>query len=958
MHESIHGLASLAALDAAPVILCASHRLTRELRIAHGRAQAAVGHARWAALQTATPAQWCGTVLREALLAGALPPGVAPKLVLSATQERVLWEQVIAADGVAADASDASDFYDRPGLAAVAAEANALAEAWRLPLSTADAAAGSTETQRFLAWREAFRRRCAEQGWLEAARGLEWQIETLARGAGRLPTTVVFAGYDPFDQLPPPEARLARVLAGRGVRVVMLDLAGTAAAAMQARALPDRAAECRAAAAWAAQCLSAVPAARIGIVVPELAALRETLNDALDEYLQPAALNPAQADGPRRHAFALGTPLAREPLVQVALELLTLAASVVSTVGNSAGRIAQARLGELLRGGFWSAEAETDARHRIEALMREKLAPEVSVERVLRLVRRAGTDNIVAARLQGDLETLARWRAANGGRQLPSVWAGRFAVLLDAVGWPGVRALAAREVEARAAFGELLDDLGTLDAVLGKVGAGDTVNRLRKLCAERMFDGAAGSAQVSVMGLLDAVAAPVDALWVMGMNEHLWPPVARPNPLLPAELQRRAATPNAAAEVQVALARAVHERWSRSATEVVFSYAEADGGRELRPSPLLARIARAEACAVPQGLVAAQAGAALEQLFDAKAPEVAAGEKVKGGTGLLRAQAICPAWAFFQYRLGAQALAEPVEGLDAAGRGTLLHAVLEAFWQDRGGQELAAMDATVRAEAIAAAVTAGIEHFNARREDPLPPRFLALERERLARLVGQWLALEAQRTVPFRVVERERVVTVDIEGIAVRLVIDRIDELDDGRLLILDYKTGADVSAKRWGTERITEPQLPVYAAYVGAVAGGAVATRVAGVAMARVRLDDCGFVGIAVDAGLLPKVAGITEEAARKVFPTIASWPDLLAAWQRSIAGIAREVGEGVAAVCFENAKDLEYCEVLPLLRLAERTAQWESGVELPPPAPRRGGRGDGGSSGAAHLPVVSDNA
>lgn len=985
MHESIHGLAGLAALNGTsgpPVILCATHRLTRELRLAHGRAQVAAGQVRWAALQTATVSQWCSALLREALLSGALPVGVAPRLVLSATQERVLWERVIAED---AASDEAVDFYDRAGLAGVAAEANALASAWRLHLS-ADAAQStatmSEETRRFIAWRDAFRSRCKEHGWLEPVRGLDWQIEALARGAGRLPTTVVFAGFDrlPLQEVPqkasqlapnlasqlaPQLAHLARVLAERGVRVMELRLEGEAAGQAKAVALPERAAECRAAAAWAAQRLNAAlsassaPAVRIGIIVPELAALRETLNDALDEYLQPAALNPAQAqctDSPRRHAFSLGVPLTREPLVQVALELLTLAANP--------GRVEQARLGELLRGAFWSSEIETDARHRIEALMREKLAPEVTLERLLRLARRAELDKIAAPRLVADLARLAGWRAANGGRQLPSTWATRFADLLGAVGWPGERALTPRETEARAAFDEMLDSLGTLDAVLGKAsvtggnphGTGDTASRLRKLCAERMFQpeltsAAAAQVAISVMGPLEPAAAPFDALWVMGMNEHLWPPAARPNPLLPADLQRRTGLPEASAEGQVALARAAHERLLKSAPEVVFSFAQADGGRELRASPLLAHIARVESWDMPKGLVAAQVGAAMEMLFDAKAPEVAAGEKVGGGTGLLRAQAICPAWAFYRYRLGAKALAEPVEGLDAAGRGTLLHAVLEAFWKDRGSHELQVMTGAEREVAIAAAVTAGITAFNAQREEPLPPRFVELERERLVRLVSQWLDLEAQRSAPFRVAACEREISIEIEGIAVRLVIDRIDALDDGRLLILDYKTGANISAASWAAERITEPQLPVYAAYVADAAGG----EIAGVALAKVRLDDCGMSGVAAEDGLLPKVAGIGEDAARKLFPNIAGWPELMAAWQRNIGTIAREVGEGVAAVCFEKEKELDYCEVLPLLRLAERRSQMEAGeLDRPPPNPRSGGRGDGGS-GAAHFPEGS---
>jgi len=94
-------------------------------------------------------------------------------------------------------------------------------------------------------------------------------------------------------------------------------------------------------------------------------------------------------------------------------------------------------------------------------------------------------------------------------------------------------------------------------------------------------------------------------------------------------------------------------------------------------SPLLAGLpsAATERFPVARGIIEQLAnGASLVCVDDWRAPPVQEGEKVRGGTGLLKAQAICPAWAFYRYRLGARALGEPVAGLDAAARGTLLHA--------------------------------------------------------------------------------------------------------------------------------------------------------------------------------------------------------------------------------------------------------------------------------------------
>jgi exodeoxyribonuclease-5 len=48
-----------------------------------------------------------------------------------------------------------------------------------------------------------------------------------------------------------------------------------------------------------------------------------------------------------------------------------------------------------------------------------------------------------------------------------------------------------------------------------------------------------------------------------------------------------------------------------------------------------------------------------------------------------------------------------------------------------------------------------------------------------------------------------------------------------------------------------------------------------------------------------------------------------LRAVWAERIREVAREVKAGVAAVVFEKESDLQYCEVKPLLRLADRQQQ-----------------------------------
>ncbi len=929
----------LAALPDGALVVCATARLARDLRRAHDLLQQARGRTRWPALATPTLAQWLDELSDAALLAGRLDVERAPRRVLSSLQERLLWEQVILdlAESGNAD-GEAAALFDRAGLAAAAQEAHALTAGWRIRLPAPESDPCSEECRQFQRWRKEFRRRLDAAGWLDAANALDAQIEALAagglpacadqpgRGDESLPRCVVFAGFDRYD---PQTLRFARLLEDRGVAVYELEQGLAEPGAAAVLELPDRLAECRAAVAWARDWLAARPQARLGIVVPELAALRETLAALLDDTLDPAVIGAAHAEVPRVFNFSLGLSLARQPLVDTALRLLRLAAG--------ARRIAQAEFGALLRRPGWSADVrEADARAQLDQRLREKLPPTFALDRLLRFMApatdREGGNGGSPRQLFAHLEALRDWSAAQPRRQLPSAWAESALRLLTLLGWPGERALSSHEFQARRAFDEALGVFGELDPLLGRIDLATASRHLGQICGERIFQPQTrGEPSIEIMGLLEAAGTPLDGLWVMGMNDHLWPPAARPNPLLPAEAQRRARAPNASAEVQGEFAAVIQRRLRRSAPQVVFSCAHAEGERELRPSPLLAGLPRgavdvagvAQAATLGEQLVAMASPQALAWLDDSRGPPVGVDEVLRGGTALLRAQAICPAWAFHRYRLAARPLETAVDGLDERDRGTLLHAVLQCFWQAHGAgglAELLAMTDTLRAAAIERAVEEGLVVFEATLDAPLAPRFRALEGERLRRLLDAWLAVEMTRDEPFTVVACEREQLIEIEGIEVRTVIDRLDRLDDDRLVVIDYKSGGQLSQASWGDARIREPQLPVYAAFG---ASREETEGIAAVAFARVRPDDCGFVGIAAAGSVLPGVAGIGDEAARKVFPAQASWPALLDHWRVSIAAIAREIRAGEAAVSFDDENALRYCEVRPILRLAERQAQ-----------------------------------
>lgn len=882
----------------------------------HAREQAA-SHKQWRPLSAFTLNAWLDGWLEEALLRGYLPADDVPNGMLNSAQERLLWERVI---GTSLSGLDAAPLFDKSGLAAAAQEANRILIEWNISLGDGDFA---EETRQFLVWQDRFQQLCKQNGWLEAVRYFRWQLQCLERGVGEVPEEVWLAG---FDRLSPLQKRLVDALCARGAKVMEHRLGFSQMQEAFRVELNDREAECRAAVEWARCKLEQAPDSRLAIVVPELNALRETLAMLLDEAFHPETLTPKLVESTRTYNFSLGVPLSEKAIVASGLDLLRFAVQ--------RKEVPQVEISALLTSPYWSSSySDADAFARLDARMREKLPLSVTPYRFRQFVESVARENpsSLIAKLSEDLGNLLRLGQEQLGQALPSNWAAWFKDMLTAARWPGERSISSHEYQAKQSFLDVLKSLGDLDSMLGKIPATDAVSRLARLCRERIFQPeTVGLPRLQVLGMLEAAAEPLDAMWVMGMNDHVWPPLPNPNPLLPARVQRAVGTPNADSRVQMEFAMQIHHRLLHSAREIVFSSAQKDGERLLRVSPLLHDLPFVSGdVAIFSTLsetLSINAPRNLCLIDDSVAPPVKEGEQVSGGTGLLKAQAICPAWAFYQYRLHAKALKEPVNGLDAMERGTLVHYVLERFWEGRHSSTVREMSQSELERAVMEAVDQALTSFNQHRDAALSPAHTKLEHERLFRLVLTWLQeVELQRDQDFDVIAREQEERITIEGVSIRLILDRIDKLDDGRLVLLDYKTSRHNEYRNWSEVRITEPQLPIYAAFV------LEDQDVSAVCFARVRLDDLGFAGVSRDEDVISGAVPMNSKKGRKLFPEsdFPDWRSVIAHWKVSIENIARELKRGDAAVRVTDERKLTYCEVLPILRLPERLLQYER-VEL----------------------------
>ncbi len=896
------------------ITICSTARLVRGLRLQHQQRSLTAGDKLWQTPEIFTLVQWLDGLITDAALLGLVPQSSLPSLTLSPLAEAYLWEQAIE---TCLAKHEASALFDIRAMAKTAIEANDLMLNWQIAEADINLPYLTQETRQFLRWRHTFADLCAKQNAIEASGlmalhiGLIKQYQQVISEVLGWPSQINLAG---FDRITPLEASLMEVLKSCGVSVQMLSISSISDAKIDYYALADAQQECRAAVAWAKQKLSVNPQAQLAIISPVLGNMRRVLTDLLDDAFHAETLHSSLFEAPRCYDFSLGLSLTEYPLVHSALQLLKLATTKTLLSFDA--------ITPILQDIHWGYAAELDARAQLDAFLRKHLNASYSLDALIKQTSRLQSHGIQLDGLFAHLSLIGQFQHHSQRRQLPSDWVRAFVDLLDVLCWAKARAISSHEYQTQQAFYKGLNELAALDGLLGKVTASEALQKVIELCRSTMFQPeSSGEVHIQILGLLETPAVSLDAVWALNMNDQHWPPAVKLNPLLPAQLQRHQATPNASALVQSQFAALVQQRLITCATEVVFSYALQEGDRELRPSPLIAHHGLS-AIAAPsmqtQAEMLAQP-AAMALLDDFMAPAVSAEEKIRGGVKLFATQAICPAWAFYQYRLGAGQLDVPIDGLDTMSRGSLLHKVLQFFWQDcQTLSTLQLMSSEQRMAAIDQAIIKSVAALAHESDFHIPAQVMQIEQLRLQQLLDLWLDLELARA-DFSLVACEKKYTFALEGLSINLTIDRIDRLADGGLVVIDYKTGSSVLTKSWADDRIAEPQLPIYAAL--ALKG----EKIAAVSFAKVRSDESKFIGLSAEAGVLPAVGALAKVAANSAFKAFDDWQALLAHWYVSLTNIALEINAGEASVSISNEADLLYCEVKPLLRLPERLLQYE---------------------------------
>ncbi|SEF67256.1 PD-(D/E)XK nuclease family protein [Nitrosomonas ureae] len=827
-------------------------------------------------------------------------------LLLSVHQEQMLWESIILSSVVGKTLLRISQ------TARLVSEAWHLAHAWRLIHRLGDFVPDE-DVREFLGWAETYQNITTLTRQTDQARICDLITEHYEFLDIKKPSLIICYG---FDVITPQQIVFLKKLSDCGCEVVIANptiRCPQSLATIQRFEYTNSQEEIYQAAIWARSKIETVNnSVRVGIVVPALVKYRNTLIRIFTEVMHPDirfAL-PGAIRNIAPFNVSLGLALTNYPLIDMAFVSLALLYQKVEFN----------RISHWLRSPFLAgSESEMNQRVLLDAQIRRFSEPEISLERLFILVSQArrGKECPILLHCLSALRVFRQTKLPESASH--TVFARIIAEVLQVLGFPGERGLDSSEYQTLKKWQMLVANFAAFDRINAKTSYHEAVSRLKQMASDTLFQPETPNVPVQIIDVFEATGMEFDHLWVMGLSDEQWPLRSHPNPFLPLGLQRKAKLPLGSPLESSAYCQRLTRNWLSSAKDVILSYprySNDDDGHELKSSPLIRSILLREPVVrdMEQHHDRIIQSCEMEYIVDCESlplDKEIVKQGISGGTSVIKDYAACPFRAWAKHRLYITGLDVPHTGLNAAERGLLVHQVLAQLWQQLKTKEALDDISDHNLERMLKDITNNaileMEHY---KPIALSGRFAQIEQRRLFRLALEWLDEEKKRN-SFKVIAAEEKCVIQIGDLILDARLDRIDELEGGQWIVIDYKTSRKSIQAMIG-ERPDEPQLPLYLVMAG------MKQQAAGAAFAVIKRGEMGFAAIVREANLLPGTKAFSQLEKCTRFNT---WEDLIEVWRQYLTNLATGFCSGDARVNPKNFPvTCKYCDMQLFCRIRER--------------------------------------
>ena len=870
-----------------PLTLTVNARLARWLLLEHDEQKRKAGENAWQTPPILPLSSW----LRDVWLAS-----WPEKYLLSELQCEKIWEEIINQD------SARLDLLHLQGVASQTSKAFSLLHEYRLPRDK-KLYEQTDESKAFLRWIRQFESRLSSA--LAPCMLMDAVRNSMQEGEILIPHSLRIRG---FEEQSPQLKYFLNFLREKGTRVDFLSpVPSPEILAQRMEKLNDknvnveeyenRQGEAEACACWVRSIFQ--PGKRIGIVVPELEKYRTLLKRELAAELVPETIfSLDEEDLPFN--ISLAPPLSQEPMIKLALNLLSVKTSNVPV--STFLSIIQSPF-------FGFAFPPTREISDLERNLRKKRVLSIPLDRF---------HSICGSVPQVDqlVESLKSW-TLNNSKLMPEKWAKELSDFLKTTGWPGKvapgtdkQSVLSKRHQGFEAWKDCLNQLCSLNQILGPINRLEVLNHLTHITRSKPFQSKTPEHSIQVIGLLESSGMQFDYLWVMGCHHEALPAHPEPNPFIPYEIRNKYSIPRSNPQRELKFTEQSLTRLLMAAPDVHFSYPLHEGDMDLEMSPLLKRFPQDKKAPYLSNRIKDQVRAMnqLEKFTEPAFLQVTDSEKnqygtqgISSGYALLKDQVDCPFRAFARHRLNSQRTPVAEIDFDNLDRGNLIHKALELFWdKTRNRKNLSNLSHGILEKRIEECVQEALKLCSQRTTGQT--QFNKLEIERNVRLIHDWL-LNIERERPdFQVLHNEEDVSINLCGIKLSLRIDRIDEIPGKGLLLIDYKTGREAKPAEWFAEKIRAPQLPLYATAQPPV----------GLAYGHLTLGKPEFKGTAdLPLGKLKNYDFAKDTGC-------STWKELLSYWKNNLNRVADEFLQGNNQVLPVNkGEPCLHCEFNSLCRI-----------------------------------------
>jgi ATP-dependent helicase/nuclease subunit B len=861
------------------IVLTANRRLAVYLRQQYDSFQVNKGLLAWPSLSILPLTSWLDQLWDKM--------GKSPRLVLTDFQELIMWEAIIS------ESRAGKSLINVTATAQMVKDSWKLMNAWLLTIQDLDYSL-LQDTQVFIGFVKAFQRKChAYQCISQSEITLKLIASFKANVPSFIPTKIYFVGF--ADYSPAIQALKEQLETKAMIKDIRLSYYEKTYAVRTS--FFDQETELHEMARWAYSCLLFKPQARMGCVIPNLSEKRNEVVRIFTDVFYAEGLLKKFSQPPFNTSAA--DPLVSYPIIHTAMRVLSITGTTLS----------QEDISYLLLSPFLGgSETELSARAKLETQLR------LCGEKYLHL-NQLVNDKLLKATCNSFwkfLKKLEEHKIDHTQIESLAFWANHYTQQLAEIGWPGERSLNSTEFQLVERFKKLMDEYIAIDRLRPKVTYHQALDILQKLVSKTLFQPKTDELlPIQLLSFLEADGIGFDYLWISHLDSETWPAPSSPNPFIPFELQRKHHMPHATPERELQFSLQLTNGFLQSAKEIIFSHPEMDGEKTLLPSALITdypycEVKTSKYLSIEHRMYQLKN---VEQYVDERGPPLE-NFLATGGSAIFKSQAACPFQAFAKYRLQAKPLENLQLGLAAKERGLLLHDILAQIWNElRTHQALCSTNHQGIKELIDDKIHLTLLAMRKSKSFTLKDRLFLLEKIRLSKLLSDWLALEKKRQ-PFEVIECEQRKTIQIGPLSIHIQLDRLDRLEDGTYLIIDYKTG-QTTYSDWFGERPNEPQLPLYSTLFNI-------TQLSGILFAQVRPSELTFKGITALQDIVP--GAITLERLKQ--PDINTMQALTTYWGKYLNQLANDFSQGIAKVSPKEMNTCQHCKLQMLCRVERRVS------------------------------------